>query len=412
MLKVKHTFTALQPIFTGSDENHGTTRSLRREKVIMRSPVNIKSGFVNEALRRQAILKIIFNVYKNIDFNSMSKSRLLGIWDEFASKLIVSTSCRSKYEFLNNLCAMFDIRSLTDDYIVEMIDLFDDEEFLSTIRNEHQYLVLMLRKLRDDLKNSDDGKKENILKFDFKGNDGEKMEFTKNYDNVPFISGNSIRGMLRRIVMYDFCKLAGIDKLDKSMYHQLFTGGNLTMSTDTEDIDRRENYIAMCPMIGLLGSAIGNMTIEGELKVGGARLQCKENGTGDFLYWELVSITFGTRLDSSKTEQSIEIASAGTEPPSQMKYDYEVFIVGSKFDHSFAVTTENPLLISAFWRMMELFKENNFICGNSARDSGEIDIQIQIPEGASQLYLDHIEANKDQIKQYFSPKLKHHGKDN
>ncbi len=71
MLKVKHTFTALQPIFTGSDENHGTTRNLRREKDHAVPPAQIKSGFVNEILRRQAILKIIFNVYKNIDFNSM-----------------------------------------------------------------------------------------------------------------------------------------------------------------------------------------------------------------------------------------------------------------------------------------------------------------------------------------------------
>ncbi len=61
-----------------------------------------------------------------------------------------------------------------------MMDCVDDEEFLSTIRNEHQYLVLMLRKLRDDLKQRR-RKKESILKFDFKGNDGEKMEFTKNY---------------------------------------------------------------------------------------------------------------------------------------------------------------------------------------------------------------------------------------
>jgi len=404
MLKVKHTFTALQPIFTGSDENHGITRNLRREKIIMRKPLELKSQFSNEELRRQAILKILLNVWRNINFETMPKSRLLGIWDEFSSKLITSTECRTRYEFINLICQKFDIRSLTDDYVVEMIDLFSDDEFLETIRNENQYLVLRLRKFINDLKNKEVDEKN--LYFDFKGNTGEKITFRKSYYTVPYISGNSIRGMLRRIVMYDFCKLTGISKLDKSVYHQLFTGGNLTSSTDTEDIDRRESYIVMCPMIGLLGSAIGNMTIEGELKVGGARLRCKENGTSDLSFWEQISIVFGTRLDSSKTEQDIEVVAGGNEPVSQMKYDYEVFIVGSQFDHSFALTTENPLLVSAFWRMMELFKENNFICGNSARDSGEIDINIEIPKDASQLYLDHIEANKDKIKQYFSPKFK------
>lgn len=404
MLKIKHTFTALQPIFTGSDENHGITRNLRREKIIMRKPLELKSQFSNEELRRQAILKILLNVWRNINFETMPKSRLLGIWDEFSSKLITSTGCRTRYEFINLICEKFDIRSLTDDYVAEMIDLFSDEEFLETIRNENQYLVLRLRKFINELKNKEVEDKN--LYFDFKGNTGEKITFRKSYFTVPYISGNSIRGMLRRIVMYDFCKLADISKLDKSIYHQLFTGGNLTSSTDTEDIDRRESYIEMCPMIGLLGSAIGNMTIEGELKVGGARLRCKENGTGDLSFWEQISIVFGTRLDSSKTEQDIEVVAGGNEPVSQMKYDYEVFIVGSQFDHSFALTTENPLFVSAFWRMMELFKENNFICGNSARDSGEIDINIEIPKDASQLYLDHIEANKDKIKQYFSPKFK------
>lgn len=398
MLKIKHTFTALQPVFTGSDENHGTQRSLRREKIIMKNPVRITSKFTSDELRRDAILKIILNVWKNIDFDSMSNSRIMGIWDEFSSKLISSTSVRTRFQFLNELCSKFDVRSLTDDYIVEMIDLFNDDEFLETIRNEYQYLALRLRKLVKDLKEKD----EKISYFDFKSNNGNGIVFEKNYDNVPYISGNSIRGLLRRLVMYDFCKLAGINKMDKYLYHQLFTGGNLTASTDTEDIERRENYIEMCPMIGLLGSAIGNMTIEGELKVGGARLQCLENGSGTLSYWELVNVIFGTRLDSSKTEQEIELVETGKEPTSQMKYEYEMFIVGSRFDQTFALTTDNPLLISAFWRMMELFRENNYICGLSARDAGEIEINIDIPAGASQLYLDHIESKKEEIQEYFA----------
>lgn len=399
MLKIKHTFTAMQPVFTGSDENHGTLKSLRREKIIMRNPINITSKFASDELRRDAILKILLNVWRNINFDSISNSRMMGIWDEFSSKLVASTSCRTRLQFLNDICAKWDVRSLSDDYIVEMLDLFNDDEFLETIRNEYQYLTLKLRKLIKDQKES--GEK-GIAYFNFAGNQGEKITFNKSYDNVPYVAGNSIRGLLRRIVMYDFCKLAGISKLDKSLYHQLFTGGNLTASTDTEDIERRENYIDMCPMIGLLGSAIGNMTIEGELKVGGARLQCRENGTGDLSYWELVNIVFGTRLDSSKTETDIDLVETGKEPTSQMKYEYEVFIVGSKFDHTFALTTDNELLISAFWHMIELFKENNFICGNSARDSGEIDIKIDVPEGASKLYLDHIESKKDEIQKYFA----------
>ena len=133
MLKIKHTFTAMQPVFTGSDENHGTLRSLRREKIIMRTPVSIISQFTSEELRREAILKILLNVWRNIDFEAMQKSRLMGIWDEFSSKLISSTACRTRFQFLNLICSKFDVRSLNDDYIVNVIDMFNDEEFLETM---------------------------------------------------------------------------------------------------------------------------------------------------------------------------------------------------------------------------------------------------------------------------------------
>jgi hypothetical protein len=133
------------------------------------------------------------------------------------------------------------------------------------------------------------------------------IKFEKKFDNVPYFGGNSIRGYLRRLIMADFVKQIGITALNKSIYHQLFTGGNITESTGTENIESREKYIAMCPAIGLLGSAIGNGTIEGELKVTGARLRCIENNTGNCTFWELIELNFGTRHDDSKAETNIKI---------------------------------------------------------------------------------------------------------
>ena len=226
-------------------------------------------------------------------------------------------------------------------------------------------------------------------------------EFVKNFENVPYFGGNSIRGYLRRIMMYDYCKLAGVSIMNKDIYYQLFTGGNITDSTAFEDIAKREKYIEMCPAIGLLGSAIGNMTIEGEMKVIGARLRCKENGTGDLSFWQLIEQNFGTRLDSSKREKEIEIVN-NTEQKSQMMYQYENFIIDSVFDSAFVLTTEDELMISAFWRMMKLWKENNFIGGNSARDSGMIEISMDIPENGDAKYLEYITEKTEEIKEYFN----------
>lgn len=406
MLKIKYEFTALQPIHTGSDENTGTERKLRREKVLLKYPVKIKSKFETVEQRREAVINILFHVWKCIDFESFSKMRLMNIWDEYSSKVLAATSVRTKEQFLNILTAKMGIRSLANDYselITELLSRFNDDEFLQIVRDELQYLIL---KLRIETKKKDRDTK-SLSMFENKEQEFVNVEFVKSFDSIPYISGNSIRGYLRRLVMYDFCKQTGITSLDKHLYHQLFTGGNITDSTGKESLENREKFIAMCPMIGLLGSAIGNQTIHGDLKVGGARPQCIEHGTGELSFWELIETKFQTRLDSSKTEEDIEIIGSETgkpAPTTQMIYQYETFIVGTKFNSSFAVMSENELTISAFYRMIELFKESNYIAGNSARDSGMIDINIDIPENASKLYLDYLDSYKDEIQKYFKTK--------
>ena len=85
-----------------------------------------------------------------------------------------------------------------------------------------------------------------------------------------------------------------------------------------------------------------------------------------------------------------------------MIYQYENFITGSVFDSSFVLTTEDELMLSAFWRMMKLWEKNNFIGGNSARDSGMIEIAIEIPENADTKYLKYISEKSEEIKKYFN----------
>jgi len=132
MYKVKYTFTALQPIFTGADEDFGTERKLIRERVIIKNPIVIKSKFKNEFDRRNAILKVLKNIWKNIDMSTMPNSRIMGIYDEFASKLLASTCVQTKYQFLNEMCYKFRIRSLNDEEIIDILNNFPDEEFLTT----------------------------------------------------------------------------------------------------------------------------------------------------------------------------------------------------------------------------------------------------------------------------------------
>jgi len=403
-MKVNYSFTALTPLFTGGDENNGTLRTLRREKRLLTNPVKFKSMFNNKIERTESLMNLVYQVYANID--TKLKADNYGFYEAYANKVKAALASENKKQFLNKLLESCGIVVLADgsaQLVRETLDKFSDVEFLETMREEHQYLMILLREYISWYRSNESKKifaQMNI--FEQKTDQLiEEIEFVKNFENVPYIGGNSIRGYLRRLIMYDYCKLAGISKMNKDTYHQLFTGGNITESTGFEDIAKREKYIEMCPAIGLLGSAIGNMTIEGEMKVIGARLRCKENGTGDLSFWQLIEQNFGTRLDNSKREKEIEIVN-NTEQKSQMIYQYENFITGSVFDSAFVLTTDDELMLSVFWRMMKLWKENNFIGGNSARDSGMIEIAMEIPENADAKYLEYISEKKEEIKEYFN----------
>ena len=403
-MKVNYSFTALTPLFTGGDENNGTLRTLRREKRLLTNPVKFKSVFKNKIERTKALMNLIYPVYTNID--KKLKANNYGFYEAYANKVKAALATENKKQFLNKLlesCGIVVLADGSSQLVRETLDKFSDVEFLETMREEHQYLMILLREYVSWYRSNESkqiGAQMSIWEQQTEPL-VEEIEFVKNFENVPYFGGNSIRGYLRRIMMYDYCKLAGVSIMNKDIYYQLFTGGNITDSTAFEDIAKREKYIEMCPAIGLLGSAIGNMTIEGEMKVIGARLRCKENGTGDLSFWQLIEQNFGTRLDSSKREKEIEIVN-NTEQKSQMMYQYENFIIDSVFDSAFVLTTEDELMISAFWRMMKLWKENNFIGGNSARDSGMIEISMDIPENGDAKYLEYITEKTEEIKEYFN----------
>lgn len=411
-MKIKYTFIAETPLFTGSDEKSGTVRTLRREKRRLKKSIKIDSSFSNENKRTSALMDIIYNVYSEIDVKL--KKGNYGFYDAYSNKVKASTFVKTKKQFLTRLlegCGIANVSGESGKQIREALDLFTDFELLETIRSEHSYLMILLREYVAFYRDKNKVAKAGITGpglFDslYKEPSSpaiEKIKIEKNFEKIPYFGGNSIRGYLRRIAMYDFCKLNEITSINKDTYHQLFTGGNITDSTEFEDISKRETFIKNCPMIGLFGSAIGNMTIEGEMLVQGARLKCIENDTGDISFWEQTELNFGTRLDSSKKEKNINIIEGKKETrTSQMIYQFENFVTGSEFDSSFILKSDNELIVSAFWRMIKLWKEFPIIGGNSARDAGIIDINIDIPDNADKLYLDYLDKNNINIKDYFN----------
>ncbi len=397
MIRIETSFAARGPLHTGSDISSGTLKSLRRQRCVLRNPVAYTSRLSEDA-RRDAMTHILLGVWYRMDWDSIKGKRLMGIWDEFANKLAAAGRAGDKYKFLDTLCRSWGIESLINPNVAVALDALSDYELFDMVRNESLYLVLKLRALKDQAREhkGEDGR----LTFDLPPVlPGEPIAVVRTEDLVPCISGNSIRGKMRRLAMADFCRQVGITRMDKRTYHTLFTGGFLDQSTTYEDFDRMEQFVTMCPMLGVLGAAIGNMTIEGEAKIGWAYPRCRERGTGLDSYWQVLDTVFQTRKDSSKTETELELT--GDDRTQQMKYEYEVFADGTVFDWVLACTSRDDLLTSAWWHMLSLFDRSPYIGGMGSVGNGEISLDWELVHAAGDSYLDHLAVRREEIKNFW-----------
>lgn len=400
MIKLSYHFITKGPLHTGSDTNAGTLRTLRRQKCILANPSAYQSRLAEEQ-RRDAVVHIALGVWSEIDMKKIKGQRAMKIYDEFSNKLIAAGRASNKYQFLETLIRSWGIESITNPHVLNAFDALSDYELLDTVRNESIYIVLKMRAIKDELK---DKKLETKL---LTISPGEPRNIERREDMLPCISGNSIRGKMRRLIMADFCKRVGIEKIDKRVYHTFFTGGFLDQSTQYEDLGKLEEFVSMCPAIGLLGAAIGNMTIEGDMKVGWAYPLCRERDTSENSYWQYLDTVFQTKLDSSKTEKDLELSEKDytkdqQEQTHQMKYEYEVFSDGTPFEHRLACVSENPLIVSSFWHCLKLFNEAPYLGGMGAVGNGEVKPDWDLLEAAEKEYKDYIKENKDKIKEYWA----------
>lgn len=418
MLELNYTFTAIEPISHFGDLKTGNVQTFRRQKVALRETMKINSRFASDNERVRAVIQIILHIYRTI-----GRKTDYGGWSELEDKIKAYANSKNKGEFVNRLLESFECRTITDESFYEILDMFDDYEFLQTIREQYKIIVARVRNINtQDRENREALKEANKpadlfapkIVFEPKPIDDSVASVIEvNTVQVPFISGNAFRGALRNIVMEDFCRLAEIGtferRLPNNIFHQLFTGGTITESTEYEDLQKRKDYVYFCPMVGLLGSAIGNMTLQGDLYVGQPILKCRENGNGVASYWELMNLAFNTRRDDSKSEMDIYFEPDPSEETHQMIFYREEICAGAEFEHRLVLTSEDELLRSAFFQMIYLLTQKPYVGGNLARGCGRIELNLDpvfYSESAlweqGEKYRTHVQDNTEEIWQFFS----------
>jgi hypothetical protein len=230
--------------------------------------------------------------------------------------------------------------------------------------------------------------------------------------DIPFISGNAVRGNLRRLLVRDMLQRLEIELKSPQLVHLLFSGGILTSTdetTGTLDLEFRNALQATLPPLALFGGSIGNVMITSPLKVAHLLPICKELTyllpprfanlpQTQYPVRTFTDFIFQTRKDEIRDR-------AEDDPTVQMYVDIEGFITGTAFYHEFWLVNPTPIVEHAFYHALALWQQFPFVGGKSATGYGEIEFEYyhidstrwQPPE--PNLYLQHLEQNANEIKQ-------------
>jgi CRISPR/Cas system CSM-associated protein Csm3 (group 7 of RAMP superfamily) len=229
--------------------------------------------------------------------------------------------------------------------------------------------------------------------------------------DVPIVSGNQVRGRLRRLLSRDFLELAEYQldlgqKKHQKLYHTLFAGGILTAVEEEEsgvvDLNLKSRIVKYILPIRLFGSSYANQMVEGRVLIGHMLPICRElkEFTGidsDASFYQLITRMFQTRRDELRADTKEE----EEEEKVQMIVEYECFAPGTRFYHEIALETTSEgeeLDLSTLYRAIELWRQKPFIGGKSSIGFGKLRIEYTWPKQVdSTAYLQFIEGNRSEI---------------
>ena len=98
-------------------------------------------------------------------------------------------------------------------------------------------------------------------------------------EEIPILSGNGVRGILRDRGMLHLCRELGfgvndengeVQGLSKEAFYLLFSGGALSKQGGARglDIDEARRWRELIPLLSVFGGAVGNQIMPGKLKCG------------------------------------------------------------------------------------------------------------------------------------------------
>ncbi len=240
-------------------------------------------------------------------------------------------------------------------------------------------------------------------------------------EEVPIISGNALRGILRDRGMLHMLRALGygvnektgeISGLSLSAFYFLFSGGALTKSSGTGlDIDKARQWRQLIPLVALFGGAMGNQIMPGKAKIGKAIPICQEtlhllpdrlaNGREIVSVWDMCQEEAYTRRDDEKNENLRQLINPGarkiledasrakrekrgtdedvsqdTGQKQQMRYFVETIAAGTELFWDITLDDVSDLEFEAFYATLIQFAKFPYIGGKSGIGHGKVSISF------------------------------------
>lgn len=254
---------------------------------------------------------------------------------------------------------------------------------------------------------------------------------------VPTITGNSIRGILRRSGVLHLLNVIGENPMALDKFYLLFSGGALNKSDRKIDLNQARRVRALLPLIGLLGGAMGNYIMPGKLGVEslypvavetahllfGSEEGMNAAGYPSRSVYDYMQTESYTRFDDGKNPNHEgligEQVKSKDETAQQMRYNVETMSAGTDLIGGFTFNRASELEQGAFWAAFTYFARNPVIGGKSATGHGHVSVRfvttdaedkrvaylINAPDEpnvlpSAKVYVEHLEENAPQIREF------------
>ena len=247
---------------------------------------------------------------------------------------------------------------------------------------------------------------------------------------VPVISGNAIRGILRDYAAERLFQQLGKPPLKLSEFQALWSGGALRAASSGEMLNSHQirDLRRLIPHIGALGVAGGGTIIEGRLAVGKAVPFCHETshivpvgGNNGVSFHDLLQDEEFTRMDDAKRADAHRHLEAGEgeaaakdEQSQQMRYSFQTLAAGTMFHWWIRMVGATPLQAQVVSQALKDWLEHGaHVGGRTGSGHGRMQMLDNVYAGwASRLPLpgpdaekplaDHVDAHRDEIREALS----------